>query len=275
MAKKESLKIAVTGASGRMGKAVIRAIAGSKGVKLHAALARAGGKEIGKDAGALAGIEPLGVTVTADAAKAFKGCDVVIDFTRPDAMAVYAKAAAKAGAAFISGTTGLKSAQEAVLKAVAKQVPVLWAANMSLGVALLQALVEQAAAALGPEFDIEIIEMHHRRKEDAPSGTALALGQAAAKGRKASLAKVQKLGRQGITGPRKAGEIGFAAVRGGDVAGDHEVIFAGDSELLTLSHRALNRDIFATGALKAARLAVGRKPGLYGVQDILPLKTKG
>jgi 4-hydroxy-tetrahydrodipicolinate reductase len=169
------------------------------------------------------------------------------------------------------GTTGLSAAEAEVLREAAKRIPIVWAANTSLGINLLLGLVEQAAARLGPDWDIEIMEMHHRGKADAPSGTALALGRAAAAGRGVALDAVAQRGRDGITGARKSGDIGFAALRGGDAVGDHHVIFAGAGERLELSHRATNRAIYAIGAVRAARWVIGRPPGLYGMKEVLGL----
>jgi 4-hydroxy-tetrahydrodipicolinate reductase len=183
----------------------------------------------------------------------------------------HARIAAEKGVAYIAGTTGMAECDEDVLREAAERIPVVYAANYSVGVTLLADLVRRTAARLGPEFDIEIVEMHHRHKVDAPSGTALALGRAAAKGRGVMLDEVAVRGRDGVSGAREKGTIGFAALRGGDVPGDHTVIFAGDGERLELSHRASGRDIFARGALRAALWAIGKEPGLYNMRDVLGL----
>lgn len=214
---------------------------------------------------------PLQPVITTDAAALFAGADVVIDFSSPSASAAHAALAARHGRALVVGTTGLDPAQEAALRAAAAAVPVVWAANMSLGVTLLGALVTSVAARLGPEYDIEIVEMHHRAKVDAPSGTALALGQAAAAGRGVDLGAVAQRVRDGHTGARRPGDIGFATLRGGDVVGDHMVIFAGPGERLEIGHRASNRQIFARGAVRAALWAAGRAPGLYDMKNVLGL----
>ena len=273
------LKVAIAGAGGRMGAANIRAVAAARGARLHAALSgisvhsafdRKGSEAIGKDAGVFAGIEPLGVIITDDVEAALAGADALIDFTTPEASVALAQRAAKAGLIDVIGTTGCTAEQDAAIRqAGAAGARIVKAGNFSLGVNLLAGLVKQAARALGEEFDIEIVEMHHNRKVDAPSGTALMLGEAAAAGRKVSLDKRSARGRDGFTGARNSGDIGFASLRGGTVTGDHSVIFAGPYERLTLSHHAEDRMIFAHGALKAALWAHGKKPGLYSMADVL------
>lgn len=263
------MKITVTGASGRMGHAVIRAITATSDAELSAAILREGSKSTGKDAGTVSGIEPLGIELSDNASDGIGNAQAVIDFTLPDAMLSYAEIAADKGVAFVSGTTGLDSAQEAKLKALAKTIPILWAPNMSLGVTLLMALTEKVAATLGEEYDIEILEMHHRHKVDAPSGTALGLGRAAAAGRDVALDDVACMSREGHTGLRPPGEIGFASVRGGDVVGDHTVLFASEGDRIELTHKASSRDIFAQGAVKATLWIQGQKPGLYSMRDVL------
>jgi len=225
---------------------------------------------IGADLGQIAGGKPLGLEVGDDAAALFRGADAVIDFTHPTALARHAGLAAEHGTALVVGTTGLEHEALSVLADAAKKTAVVRSANMSVGVTLLTTLVERLAAILGPDiFDIEITEMHHRHKIDAPSGTAFLLGRAAAEGRGVDLDKVAVRGRDGETGARAKGVIGFAALRGGDVVGDHSVIFATEGERIELTHKAASRDIFARGALRAARWAMGRAPGLYTMKDVL------
>jgi 4-hydroxy-tetrahydrodipicolinate reductase len=205
------------------------------------------------------------------AGELIRASDVAIEFSVPAATASHATLAAELGTPLVIGTTGLSAAETAAVRAAATRIPIVWAANTSLGINLLLGLVEQAAARLGPDWDIEIMEMHHRGKVDAPSGTALALGRAAAAGRGVALDAVAQRGRDGITGARKSGDIGFAALRGGDAVGDHHVIFAGAGERLELSHRATNRAIYAKGAVRAARWVIGQPPGLYGMKEVLGL----
>ena len=263
-------KIAILGAGGRMGRALIQAVSAQDDAEVSAAVEHTGSPLIGQDAGLLAGLPPLGLALGGDVA-AIGGADVAIDFTIPAATAGNAKLAVEKGIALVVGTTGLSKADEAHLHEAAKRVPVVYAANYSVGVNLLTDLVRRAAASMGPEFDIEIVEMHHKHKVDAPSGTALALGRAAAAGRGVALDEVAVRGRDGITGARQKGTIGFAALRGGDVPGDHMVIFAGDGERVELSHKAGGRQIFAAGAVRAALWAVGKPPGLYTMRDVLGL----
>ncbi|MEW9806732.1 4-hydroxy-tetrahydrodipicolinate reductase [Mesorhizobium marinum] len=264
--------LVVVGAAGRMGQALIRAIAATPGARLAAAIERKGASEIGRDAGELAGLGPIGVTIADDPLPAFAKADGVLDFTAPAATVEFAGYAAQARIVHVIGTTGLGPEHEAGIAAAARHATIVKSGNMSLGVNLLAVLVEQAAKALGPEdFDIEILEMHHRHKVDAPSGTALLLGEAAAKGRAIGLADNSVRVRDGHTGPRPEGSIGFATLRGGSVAGDHSVLFAGPGERITLSHVAEDRAIFARGAVKAALWARGRKAGLYSMRDVLGL----
>jgi 4-hydroxy-tetrahydrodipicolinate reductase len=220
---------------------------------------------------AISGIGRIGIAAGSATGELLRASDVGIEFTAAAATASHATLAAEIGTPLVIGTTGLSAAEAAAVQAAAKRIPIVWAANTSLGINLLLGLVEQVAARLGPDWDIEIMEMHHRGKADAPSGTALALGRAAAAGRKVALDGVAQRGRDGITGPRKSGDIGFAALRGGDAVGDHHVIFAGAGERLELSHRATNRAIYAKGAVRAARWVVGKPPGLYGMKEVLEL----
>jgi len=266
------LKIAIAGAGGRMGGALLRAIAAAEGVAIHSAFDRTGNAAIGRDAGVSAGLEPLGVVITGDVEAALAGAEAIIDFTAPAASVSLARRAAKAGLVHVIGTTGCTPEQDAEIRAAAADgARIVKSGNFSLGVNLLAGLVKQAAAALGPDFDVEIVEMHHNRKVDAPSGTALMLGEAAAIGRGVDLAHHSVSGRDGVTGPREKGSIGFAALRGGTVVGEHTVIFAGDSERIELTHRAESRAIFANGAVRAARWAADRPAGFYTMADVLGL----
>jgi len=265
------MKVAIMGASGRMGQMLMRQVAKTDGASLAGAAASASSKLAGRDAGEAAGIEHAGVAIVTDAAAAIAGADVAIDFTIPAATVAHAALCAAKGVAMVIGTTGLGPEQAGKIEAAARSVPIVWAANMSLGVNILQALVEQTARLLDPAYDIDILEMHHRHKIDAPSGTALALGRNAAAGRQVKLEEVWRKSRDGHTGARPAGEIGFATLRGGDEVGFHTVMFAGTGERLELTHRAFSREIYAHGAMTAARWTMGRKPGLYSMKDVLGL----
>ena len=266
------MRLIVTGAGGRMGRTLVKAIAEIDGAVLAGALEAKGSAVIGRDSGELAGLGANGVAVTTDPEPLFDQADGILDFTIPAATVAFAELAASKGLVHIIGTTGLKSEDDKLIAAAAKRSVTVKSGNMSLGVNLLAALVKRAAAALDQDFDIEILEMHHDRKVDAPSGTALLLGQAAAEGRKIDLAKRSVRGRDGHTGARQAGDIGFAVLRGGTVVGEHSVIFAGPAERIELVHRAEDRMIFARGALHAALWAHGKKPGLYSMADVLGLK---
>lgn len=263
------LRIAVMGAAGRMGREIIKAAHHAPGVTLSGGIEPKGSIALGQDLGLLAGLGKIGVQITDDALELAARSDAIIDFTSPKAAAEHAGIAANARIPIVIGTTGLKSEEEAAIKAAARHAPVVMAGNMSLGVNLLTALVEKVAKALDPEFDIEIVEMHHNRKVDAPSGTALMLGEAAARGRGVVLSEVADRGRDGETGARKRGNIGFASLRGGSVVGEHTVMFVSDVERIEITHRAVDRGIFARGAVRAAVWAVGRTPGLYGMRDVL------
>ncbi|MDP2332371.1 MAG: 4-hydroxy-tetrahydrodipicolinate reductase [Reyranella sp.] len=265
------MKIAIAGAAGRMGQTLIQRIAATEGCSLAGAIESAGSNALGRDAGEVAGVGPKGVKIVSDSAAAIGAAEVVIDFTVPAATVAHAAIAADKGVAMVIGTTGLDPAQTALIHAAAKKVPIMWAANMALGVNILMALVEKTAAMLDPAYDIEIFEMHHRHKIDAPSGTALALGRSAAAGRKVELEKVWRRSRDGHTGARPTGEIGFAALRGGEEVGVHTVYFASAGERLELSHRAFSREGYAMGAVTAAKWLEGKKPGLYGMKDVLGL----
>jgi len=265
------MRLIVAGAGGRMGRTLIRAIAETTGVVLAGAVEAPGAAVIGQDAGELAGLGRNGIAVAADASALTANADGIVDFTVPAATAALAQAAARHGIVHVIGTTGLAGAEEKVIAAAAAHAPIVKSGNMSLGVNLLAALVERVARTLDEEFDIEIFEMHHNRKVDAPSGTALLFGQAAARGRGIDLKSRAVRGRDGVTGARKAGDIGFASLRGGTVVGEHGVIFAGPHERIELVHKAEDRMIFARGAVKAALWARGRKPGLYTMADVLGL----
>jgi len=264
-------RIGVIGCGGRMGRMLIADIVATEGCGLSGGVARPGGASLGQDLGELAGIGRIGLAAAEDVRQLLRDSDVAIEFTAPEATVTHAALAAELGRPIVIGTTGLSGEQETAIRRTAERVPVVWAANTSLGINLLFGLVEQVAARLGPEWDIEILEMHHRGKVDAPSGTALALGRAAASARGVAFDEVAQRGRDGITGPRPAGAIGFAALRGGDNIGEHHVIFAGIGERLELVHRATNRAIYAKGAVRAARWLVGRPPGLYGMKEVLGL----
>ncbi len=269
----EPMRLAVTGAGGRMGAALIRAIAERDNVVLAAAFEREGADAIGADSGERAGLGRNGVSITDDLDEAIATSDGLLDFTAPDATTGFAGALAEAGRVHIIGTTGFEPHHEDALKAAAERAVIVKSGNMSLGVNLLAELVRQAAQALPESFDIEILEMHHRHKVDAPSGTALLLGEAAAEGRGIALADHAVRSRDGQTGPRPDGAIGFATLRGGSVVGDHSVIMAGAGERITLSHHAEDRAIFARGAVAAALWANGRPPGLYSMIDVLGLRS--
>ncbi|MGH6981843.1 MAG: 4-hydroxy-tetrahydrodipicolinate reductase [Stellaceae bacterium] len=267
------LGIGITGCAGRMGRMLVAEAHATKGCRVVAGIDAPGNPALGRDLGELANIGAIGVKADDDPAALFAAADVVIDFSTPEAAIVSARLAAKDKKPLLLGTTGLSAAQGDAIRAAAKTVPIVWPPNTSLGVTLMLAMVEDAARRLGLDWDIEIVEMHHKHKVDAPSGTALALGQAAAAGRNIDLGKSSARGRDGVTGARQEGHIGFAALRGGDVAGDHTVIFAGEGERLEFTHRAASRQIFAKGAIRAALWLgqPGRKSGLYGMKDVLGL----
>lgn len=267
----DQLKIGIVGAGGRMGRMLVQVVDETETCVLGGASEAPGSSLVGQDVGTLSGIGENGIVMTDDTAAMFAAVDAVIDFTVPDATAAHAVLAAEKGCALIAGTTGLEDSHRAALEAAAKTVPVVWASNMSSGVNLMFAITERVARALDPDFDIEIVEMHHKHKVDAPSGTALSLGEAAARGRAVDFDKAKVLSREGITGARERGAIGFATLRGGDVVGEHSVIFASAGERIELTHRATDRGIFARGAVRAARWTAGRGPGLYAMADVLGL----
>jgi 4-hydroxy-tetrahydrodipicolinate reductase len=264
------IRVTIAGASGRMGRALIRAVRESQDMRLAFALEQSGHPDIGTDAGHLAGIAEAEIVLTDDPLAALAHSDVVLDFTIPAASADLSELSAQARIVHVIGTTGFSEADMARLEAAARHAVIVKSGNMSLGVNLLSALVREAAKAL-PNYDIEIVETHHRMKVDAPSGTALLLGEAAAEGRGVGLSDHAVRARDGITGPRNDGAIGFASLRGGTVVGDHTVTLAGPHERIELTHRAEDRMIFARGALAAARWGQGKKPGIYSMMDVLGL----
>ncbi len=265
------MRIAVLGAGGRMGQALTRALHETPGCVIAGGIEAKGSVVVGCDLGEIAGLENLGIPIADDPLPLFTSIDGILDFTLPKATAEFAALAAQARIVHVIGTTGFSGEDLAKLDAAARHATIVKAGNMSMGVNLLAALTARVAETLGPEFDIEILEMHHRHKRDAPSGTSLMLGDAAAKGRAVSLAERGVKTREGDTGPRREGDIGFAALRGGDVLGEHRVIFAGPGERIELAHIASDRGIFARGAVKAALWARGKPPGLYSMMDVLGL----
>lgn len=265
------MRLVVVGAAGRMGRMLVKTISETPGAKLAGAIERAGSIALGQDAGLLAGVGKLGVDITDDALKAIVDADGVIDFSAPATSVQLAGFAAQARIVHVIGTTGFSPADIAAIDAASRHAVIVRSGNMSMGVNILAALVEKAARALGPDYDIEVLEMHHRMKVDAPSGTALLLGEAAAKGRGIALADHSVRSRDGHTGARKDGDIGFATLRGGTVVGDHTVMFAGPHERIEISHKAEDRGIFANGAVRAALWGHGKKPGHYSMIDVLGL----
>ena len=263
------MRLGVVGAAGKMGRTLIRIIAETPGVTLGGAVERAGAAEIGQDSGVLAGLPANGIAITTDPLPLFAKADGVLDFTVPAATIGFAELSAQARIVHIIGTTGLSADDEKKIAAAARHAVIVKSGNMSLGVNVLAALVRNAAKALDADFDIEVLEMHHRQKVDAPSGTALLLGKAAAEGRGIDLADHSVRARDGITGARKRGDIGFATLRGGSVIGEHSVIFAGNGESIELTHKASDRALFARGALHAALWGRDKKPGLYSMADVL------
>ncbi|MGY3531584.1 4-hydroxy-tetrahydrodipicolinate reductase [Bradyrhizobium embrapense] len=265
------MRLIVAGAGGRMGRTLTRVISETPGAVLVGALEAPGSELLGKDAGVLAGLPANDVNLSADLWSMSANADGILDFTVPAATIANVAIAAERGLVHVIGTTGLSQSDDAVIRSVTDRAIVVKSGNMSLGVNLLAALVKRVAQSLDQSFDIEILELHHKSKIDAPSGTALMLGEAAAAGRGIALDQHSARGRDGLTGARRAGDIGFASLRGGTAAGDHSVIFAGPSERITLSHHAEDRALFAQGALKAALWAHGKKPGMYSMTDVLGL----
>ena len=261
--------LVIVGAAGRMGRTLIRMVAETEGVTVAGAIEREGSPFVGQDAGVVAGLPALGVAITDDPLPVFAKAQGVLDFTAPAATLAFAEIAAQARIVHVIGTTGLSVEDHAAIDAAARHAVIMQSGNMSLGVNLLAQLVRQASRALDADFDIEVLEMHHRHQVDAPSGIALMLGQAAAEGRDINLAENSVRVRDGITGPRERGSIGFATLRGGSVIGDHSVMLSGEGEMITLSHHASDRALFARGAIKAALWAHRRKPGRYSMADVL------
>ena len=266
------MRLIVAGAGGRMGRTLVKAIAETKGLALAGAIEGPGSPLLGKDAGELAGTGANGVKITSDTASLIDKADGIVDFTIPAATVALAALAAKSGKVHVIGTTGCSAADDTRIADAAKTATIVKSGNMSLGVNLLAALTKRVAKTLDAAFDIEVLEMHHNQKIDAPSGTALLLGQAAADGRGVDLKTHEVMSRVGHTGARKTGDIGFATLRGGSVVGEHTVMFAGPAERIELTHRAADRMIFARGALHAALWAAKQKPGLYSMLDVLGLK---
>ncbi len=263
------MKIGIVGCAGRMGQMLIKEVLANPKAELAGATEAPGSAALGHDPGSLVGEAATGLVIGDDADALFKAADAVIDFTAPKVTLNHAEQAAAHKTALVVGTTGFEADQQAALQAFGKKAFVFQAANFSIGVNLLLGLSQQVGALLGDEYDAEILEMHHKHKVDAPSGTALALGQAVAKGRGVDLDAVAQRTRDGITGARKAGDIGFATLRGGDVIGDHTVMFAADGERIELTHKASNRSIYSAGAVRAALWSAGRGPGFYGMRDML------
>jgi len=263
--------IVVNGVSGRMGRMLVQVIAENDAAELVGALERAGSDWVGRDLGEAMGGAASGITVGDDPGKTLAGAQAVVDFTAPAASVALARLAADHGVAHVIGTTGFAPDDLDAIAEAARRTAIVRAGNMSLGVNLLVELTRQVAAALDPGWDIEIVEAHHRHKVDAPSGTALMLGAAAAEGRGVTLEAAASRGRDGLTGPRRAGDIGFAVLRGGDIVGEHQVVFAGTGERICLGHVATDRAIFARGAIAAALWAQGRPPGEYAMRDVLGL----
>jgi len=263
------MKLAIAGVLGRMGRMLVNQALAQEGIRLVGGSVAPGSTETGRDIAELAGGKAIGVAAVSDVEALLSGADVVIDFTSPEASVALAEKAAKYKRTLVIGTTGFTPEQMEKIKAAATHTPIVWSANMSLGVNLLSYLTQKVSSILDEQFDIEIVEMHHRHKVDAPSGTALMLGEAAAKGRNAKFDVVKNLSREGITGARASGEIGFATLRGGDVVGDHTVIFAGAGERLELTHKSSSREIYARGAIRAALWTHGKKPGLYSLAEVL------
>jgi 4-hydroxy-tetrahydrodipicolinate reductase len=260
------MKLAVSGATGRMGRSVIRLAHQAGDVQLVGGICAADDPNSGRDLGELAGVGNLGVAAGPDIGGAILGAEVIIDFSIQSALVPLLAAAERAGVAIVSGTTNVTGADRAAFERVARKVPVLWAPNMSRGVQVLAELIEHAVKRLGLEYDVELVEVHHRRKVDAPSGTAKRLARAA----QAARPELSDLtGREGNVGPRKADEMAVLAIRGGDVIGDHTVHLLGEHERIELTHRAIDRDLFASGALSAARALKNKAPGLYQLSDVL------
>jgi 4-hydroxy-tetrahydrodipicolinate reductase len=266
-----TLRIAIAGSAGRMGRTLLEAVAQSDDLRLHAALERSDSPFIGKDAGESIG-SPTGVRITADVEAALQGCDALIDFTRPEGTLAHLQSCLRHGVRMVIGTTGFNPEQKARIEQAAARIAIIMAPNMSVGVNLVFKLLESAAKVLAEGYDIEIIEAHHRHKVDAPSGTALRMGEVIAQALGRDLKTHAVYGREGVTGERKNTTIGFATVRGGDIVGDHTALFAGIGERVEITHKASSRATFALGALRAARFLADKKSGLFDMQDVLGLK---
>jgi 4-hydroxy-tetrahydrodipicolinate reductase len=265
------MKVAIAGSSGRMGRMLIASTLSAPGVELGAALEQPDHPFVGKDAGELVG-EARGVIVSADLDQALSSCDVLIDFTRPEGTIKHLAACRKLGVKLVIGTTGFDETQKQFIVEGAQTIAIAMAPNFSVGVNVTFKLIDIAARGLSDGYDVEIVEAHHRHKVDAPSGTALRMGEIAANALQRDLSKCAVYGREGVTGERKPDTIGFATVRGGDVVGDHTVMFLGTGERIEITHRSNSRETYAQGALRAARFLLDRKSGLYDMQDVLGLK---
>ena len=266
------LDVAVVGATGRMGRAVIRCLADTQDMRLAGAVTEATDPALGQDAGEVCGLQAAGVALTDDPRAGLRSAQVAVDFTLPSATESNVAAAAAGGVALVVGTTGLAPEQTAALQSGAERIPIVYARNMSIGMAVFKDLVGRAAAALDDDYDVEILDAHHAQKVDAPSGTALELGERVAAARGQPLARLAVYARHGHTGPRERGTVGFSVVRAGRIVGDHSVLFAGAEERVELVHRAADRAVFARGALRAAGWVVGRSPGMYSLEDVLGLE---
>jgi 4-hydroxy-tetrahydrodipicolinate reductase len=266
------IKVAVTGAAGRMGGRIILAVNEAEGAQLSAAMERPAHPLLGRDAGIVAGCGPLGVQITDNLNDAVKECDVLIDFTNPRVSLKNMEVCALFGKAIVIGSTGFAPDERALAHELSKEIPAVLAPNMSVGVNVCFKVLADIARILGDEFDVEIVEAHHRLKKDAPSGTAIRMGEVVAESLGRNYREVANCHREGITGERPPKEIGMQTVRGGDIVGDHTVYFIGMGERIELTHRAHTRDMFSLGAVRAAKWVVGRKPGLYDMQDVLGLR---
>ncbi len=267
----EVMKIAIAGVAGKMGKMIFAEVIKNSDIEITGGTEAMGSPLLGKDIGEQAGFDKIGVCVVDSAEKAIENADVLVDFTRPNVTLQNLEAAQKHKVNMVIGTTGFTSQEQKIIEDASKNIAIVQATNMSMGVNILLSLVEKIAETLDSSYDIEILEMHHNKKVDAPSGTALSLGKAAAKGRKTTLEKDACYAREGNTGARAQGEIGFATLRGGDVVGDHTVIFAGEGERIEISHKASSRVVFSKGAVKAAKWVASKEDGLYDMQDVLGL----
>lgn len=263
------MKIGIIGCSGRMGQTLVSEIITGKMAELSGGTEQKGNKSVGKDLGLIAGLEAIGIRATDNNEELVKNSDAIIDFSTPESSVKCAELCAKHKKIHVIGTTGFSDSQKKELSLLAEETTIIWSPNMSIGVNVVLDIVEKVAKTLDDSYDIEIVEMHHNQKVDAPSGTALALGKAAALGRGVDLKKVEKKVRDGFTGPRKKGEIGFATLRGGDVVGDHTVIFASNGDRIEITHKASSRVIFVKGAIRAALWAKGKKSGLYSIKDVI------